>query len=342
MHSAAAPVLSFAAVRRKAARSPNCGLAAMSVSCRSSRSAWPDHRTVWLTSLLLALPATLGIAEDRPSRDASHTAVQAAPDARQPISPDDREAQRLLDAARHDAERGRAADARRGLETLIGRHPESRAAADARRDLFALYSTDRTVAGDRTIPPTPRPAQRPSTLSEAPQPAATTAEPASERPVTLLRADSGWRTSMITFRRLQDDLRHAVGDRVFFSAGSADIGARARNVITAQAEWLRQRPDVTIVVEGHADDRLSGGDDELLSLQRASVVREVLVESGLEAERIRLEPHGGREPIAPCADSACSAQNRRAVLRIGVRQSHDGINLRPASSHGAAGEAGRR
>src|SRR6185295_13919053 len=73
------------------------------------------------------------------------------------------------------------------------------------------------------------------------------------------------------------DFQALVGDRVFFSEGSAELGARARKALAAQAAWLTRHPGVRVTVEGHADD--PGGDDVTLSEHRAEAVRQRLIES---------------------------------------------------------------
>ena len=116
---------------------------------------------------------------------------------------------------------------------------------------------------------------------------------------------------------LAAQFQSAVGDRVFFSEASAELGTRGRLALQAQAEWLLRYPHLTIVVEGHADD--GGGLDHNLSLsrQRAEVVQYRLIQMGVAPERIRTAAFGRERLIADCAAAACAAQNRRAVTIIG-------------------------
>ncbi len=111
------------------------------------------------------------------------------------------------------------------------------------------------------------------------------------------------------------DFQALVGDRVFFSEGSAELGARARKALAAQAAWLTRHPGVRVTVEGHADD--PGGDDVALSEHRAEAVRQRLIEFGIAPERIRTVAYGRRHLIAACADPQCGPQNRRAVTVVG-------------------------
>jgi len=109
----------------------------------------------------------------------------------------------------------------------------------------------------------------------------------------------------------------AVGDRVFFSEASAELGTRGRLALQAQAEWLLRYPHLTIIVEGHADDGGGLAHNLSLSQQRAEVVQRRLIQMGVAPERIRAAAFGRERLVADCGAPACAAQNRRAVTIIG-------------------------
>src|SRR5207253_3037580 len=108
-----------------------------------------------------------------------------------------------------------------------------------------------------------------------------------------------------------------VGDRVFFSDASADLGTRGRVALEAQAAWLVRNPSLSVVVEGHADDGSSIGHNLELSRRRADAVSRRLISMGVAPERIRTVAYGRERLIAECAAAACGAQNRRAVTVVG-------------------------
>jgi outer membrane protein OmpA-like peptidoglycan-associated protein len=113
------------------------------------------------------------------------------------------------------------------------------------------------------------------------------------------------------------EFRHLIGDRVFFSEGSAEIGARARKALEAQADWLKRHPTLWVTIEGHADDPGAREQNLSISLRRAEAVRQRLVEGGVAPQRIRLAAYGKERAIAVCPSPLCAAQNRRAVTIIG-------------------------
>jgi len=112
------------------------------------------------------------------------------------------------------------------------------------------------------------------------------------------------------------DFRTSVGDRVFFADRSAELSARARAAIEAQAYWLKRKPGLIIIVEGHADDSGTGDDNMALSRQRADAVRQRLIELGVATDRIRVTAFGRNQTVADCTGSLCAAQNRRAVTVV--------------------------
>ncbi|KAB2919689.1 MAG: OmpA family protein [Hyphomicrobiaceae bacterium] len=114
-----------------------------------------------------------------------------------------------------------------------------------------------------------------------------------------------------------EEFRMHVGDRVFFSEGSAQLGARARAALEAQAAWMLRYPTVQVTVEGHADDSGAGESDMVLAQRRAEAVRQRLVEAGVSPARIRTVAYGRARPVAACAQAACGAQNRRVVTVVG-------------------------
>ena len=107
-----------------------------------------------------------------------------------------------------------------------------------------------------------------------------------------------------------------VGDRVFFSEGSAELGARARVALEAQAAWLKRNRALAVTIEGHAHDAGATDHNLEVSWRRADAVRRRLIESGVAPERIRTAAYGRERPIAECGEAWCAAQNRRAVTVV--------------------------
>ena len=114
----------------------------------------------------------------------------------------------------------------------------------------------------------------------------------------------------------QQDLVVNVGDRVFFGYDQNDLTAEARTQIEHQAAWLKQYPNVNIMVEGHADERGTREYNLALGEKRATAVRNYLVANGVAATRLQTISYGKERPAVMGADETSWAQNRRGVLVV--------------------------
>lgn len=110
-----------------------------------------------------------------------------------------------------------------------------------------------------------------------------------------------------------EDLVVNVGDRVFFGLDRADLAPDARAVLERQAQWLRQYPTATVVVEGHADERGTREYNLALGERRANAMRTYLVALGIDPTRIRIVSFGKERPAVLGSNEQSWAQNRRGV-----------------------------
>ena len=104
-----------------------------------------------------------------------------------------------------------------------------------------------------------------------------------------------------------------VGDRVFFATDSSLLDGVAQDVLTRQAQWLNQNPNVSVTIEGHADERGTREYNLALGARRAQAARDFLAAQGVASSRMRTVSYGKERPVALGSDEASWAQNRRAV-----------------------------
>lgn len=114
----------------------------------------------------------------------------------------------------------------------------------------------------------------------------------------------------------QRDFAVNVGDIVYFSTDSTDLTPEAQQTLTKQSQWLRQYPQFTITIEGHADERGTREYNISLSARRATATRAFLVAQGIDQHRISSIAYGKERPAALCDAEQCWSQNRRAVTVI--------------------------
>jgi outer membrane protein OmpA-like peptidoglycan-associated protein len=103
---------------------------------------------------------------------------------------------------------------------------------------------------------------------------------------------------------------------VHFDFNKATIRPDAQPILDEAVRMLKERGEVSVIVEGHTDSIGSDAYNMKLSMRRADAVKRYLVEHGIAASRITTEGFGKRQPVASNATAEGRAQNRRVELRV--------------------------
>ena len=114
----------------------------------------------------------------------------------------------------------------------------------------------------------------------------------------------------------QQDFVVNVGDRVYFDTDHSDIRGDAQGILAAQAAWLVRYPQVSIRIEGNADERGTREYNFALGARRAQAVSDFLTSRGVLPSRISTISYGKENPIDPGSDEASWAKNRNAHTAI--------------------------
>ncbi len=114
----------------------------------------------------------------------------------------------------------------------------------------------------------------------------------------------------------REDFINNIGDRIFFDAGSARLTGKAKELLLAQAQWLKQNPDFKFMIEGHADEEGTLDFNMALSANRAGAVQTFFLNADIDPGRIKVKHYGKKNPVATCKKENCSVQNRRVVTRL--------------------------
>jgi peptidoglycan-associated lipoprotein len=112
----------------------------------------------------------------------------------------------------------------------------------------------------------------------------------------------------------REDLVQQVGDRVFFALDSSELSSDARNTVERLAAWMQANPDVSLTIEGHADERGTREYNLALGERRANSVRQYLIALGVAPTRLGTISYGKERPAVLGSNEAAWAQNRRAVF----------------------------
>jgi peptidoglycan-associated lipoprotein len=117
----------------------------------------------------------------------------------------------------------------------------------------------------------------------------------------------------------QEDLVVNVGDRVFFDFDQYSVRQDQRAVLDRQAAWLKKYPEVTVTVEGHADERGTREYNIALGNRRATAAKNYLVALGINPNRVQTISYGKERPAVAGSNEQAWSQNRRAVTVVTAR-----------------------
>jgi len=113
-----------------------------------------------------------------------------------------------------------------------------------------------------------------------------------------------------------EDFRVNVGDRVLFDYDKSDLTETDRATLQKQAAWLQRFPTVTLILEGHCDERGTREYNLALGARRAQAVKDYLASLGVSGARLDTISYGKERPVCVESSEACYAQNRRGVSTI--------------------------
>ena len=109
------------------------------------------------------------------------------------------------------------------------------------------------------------------------------------------------------------ELASGVPDRVFFATNETILTTASRETLRKQAAWLRQNTDVTVVVEGHADERGTREYNLALGERRANAAKDYLMTYGVSSDRIKVLSYGKERPVDSGSNPLSWSKNRRSV-----------------------------
>mgnify|MGYP000019851198 FL=1 len=108
-------------------------------------------------------------------------------------------------------------------------------------------------------------------------------------------------------------LASGVPDRVFFATNESVLTTASRDTLRKQATWLRANSEITVVLEGHADERGTREYNLALGERRANSAKDYLMTYGVSASRISVISYGKERPVDAGSNPLSWSKNRRSV-----------------------------
>jgi OmpA-OmpF porin, OOP family len=106
---------------------------------------------------------------------------------------------------------------------------------------------------------------------------------------------------------------HVLED-IHFDFDQYELRPDARAILKRHAAWMMENQDaiLTIVVEGHCDERGTAEYNMALGQRRANAAAKYLIDLGVDAKRISTISYGFERPLDPGHNEEAWAKNRRA------------------------------
>ena len=108
-------------------------------------------------------------------------------------------------------------------------------------------------------------------------------------------------------------LASGVPDRVFFATNESVLTTASRETLRKQAAWLRKNSKITVVLEGHADERGTREYNLALGERRANAAKDYLMTYGISSGRISVLSYGKERPVDSGSNPLAWSKNRRSV-----------------------------
>jgi peptidoglycan-associated lipoprotein len=98
---------------------------------------------------------------------------------------------------------------------------------------------------------------------------------------------------------------------VFFDFDQALIRPEAKEILKANAEWMKAHPQAKIKIEGNCDERGTREYNQALGQRRAANAKKFMTDLGVSSARIALISYGKEKPGCTESTESCWQTNRR-------------------------------
>jgi peptidoglycan-associated lipoprotein len=106
--------------------------------------------------------------------------------------------------------------------------------------------------------------------------------------------------------------QHLIDEDIYFDFDQSMIRPDAQEVLRKKAEFLRENPGISVVIEGHCDERGTAEYNLALGERRALAAKAFLMNMGISSARLSTISYGEERPVDPGSNEDAWARNRRA------------------------------
>ncbi|UCV24863.1 OmpA family protein [Ferribacterium limneticum] len=103
---------------------------------------------------------------------------------------------------------------------------------------------------------------------------------------------------------------------LYFEAGGNVLTPESQAALANIRKEIAERPASEVMVIGHTDRVGSVDGNDKLSKKRAESLRDLLIESGVAADKMEAVGRGERDPLVPTDDEVDEPKNRRVEISV--------------------------
>lgn len=103
---------------------------------------------------------------------------------------------------------------------------------------------------------------------------------------------------------------------LYFETGGDTLTAESKAQLTDVLETVRVRVAPEVSVVGHTDTTGAPDANIELGLRRAALIRDLLLQSGLDARLVEIASHGESDLLVATPDNTAEARNRRVEVIV--------------------------
>ena len=113
--------------------------------------------------------------------------------------------------------------------------------------------------------------------------------------------------------------------RIYFDFDKAELNDDSLAILAENAKIMQKHPDVSVRIEGHADERGTVDYNLALASERATKVHDVLLGMGVSKANLSTVSYGEEKPLVATSGETAWSKNRRAEFTV-VRGDVEGSN----------------
>ncbi len=99
---------------------------------------------------------------------------------------------------------------------------------------------------------------------------------------------------------------------IHFDFDESVLTPAAQKILKEKAAWLKENRNITVMIEGHCDERGTTEYNLALGERRAKSAKTFLMNLGISADRLTCISYGEEKPLDPRHNEEAWAKNRRA------------------------------